>query len=351
METVQLQCGHCKQVIAIGVDHLGGQVQCPHCKGVLQTPPRDPQPAAVAPMPNMELNQRESIFAGSESSDQVLGEPETPKVELPSVEAPSSADPAAEPHADLTQFKPRRPVFDRGVLALYGFIFLIPYAILTTLAVGYFLFMQPARPHPFDLMPDPVPDKKGGGPRKAMILKHDSALADHQRVALGKSIVVGKDGDLQVTVEQVRLTAEGDLKLYLRAKNISTNTAFVPMHDAFIRYVAKAGVEPPYTFLESKSKAIENLYNPTLEFRKGTKDSDESGRDLLAPNEETTIVLTTSSLDRTPHVAAIAKSKDTFTWRVQLRRGFVKWREKEVSATAVIGIDFTSDQIVRDGKG
>ena len=40
METVQLKCGHCKKVMAIGVEHLGGQVRCPHCKGVVQTPPR-----------------------------------------------------------------------------------------------------------------------------------------------------------------------------------------------------------------------------------------------------------------------------------------------------------------------
>lgn len=355
METVQLQCGHCKQVIAIGVEHLGGQVQCPHCKGVLQTPPRNPQPEpapTVAQVPNMQLNEGESIFAGPESSDQVIGEPETPKVELPTaaMEAPSApTDPApSEPDTDLTKLK-RRPVFDRSVLALYGFIFLIPYAILTTLAVLYLVFVQAPRPHPFDMMPDPMPEKGKGGARKAgMIIKHDYALADHQRVTLGKSVQVGKDGDLEVTAERVRLTEDGDLKLYLRAKNISTSTAFEPMDEAFTKYVPVKGVEPSYTYLESKSKKIEKLFNATFEYKKGLADNDKQGKALLGPNEETMIVLTTDPGDRKPYIEALAKSNDSFTWRVQLRRGFVKWKDKDVSATAVIGVDFTSDQIVRN---
>lgn len=354
METVQLQCGHCKQVIAISVEHLGGQVQCPHCKGVLQTPartPPEPMPE-VAPLPNMELKERESIFATADSSDQVLGEPEAPKVEMPSIASatPSEEAPAAAPESgtDLTQFKQRRPVFDRGVVALYGFIFLIPYAILTTLAVLYLVFARPAPTHPFDMMPDPLPDKGKGGARKAgMIIKHDSPLADHQHVAVGKTIQVGKDGDLEATPQRLRLTEQGDLKLYLRVKNISPATAFEPMHDTFVRYTPKKDAIEPYTFIEAKG--VEKIYNPFLEYRKGLKEEDEAGKSLLAPGEETTIVLTTN-FDYRKSVAELAKAKETMTWRVHLRRGFVKYKEKDVSATAVIGVDFTSDQIVRDGK-
>ena len=35
-------------------------------------------------------------------------------------------------------------------------------------------------------------------------------------------------------------------------------------------------------------------------------------------------------------------------WRVQLRRGFVKHNDKDVSTTAVIGVEFKTAQI--DGK-
>src|SRR6516165_6383344 len=117
METVQLQCGHCKQLMAIAAEHMGGQVRCPHCKGVLQTPPptlaSDAAPPAAAPMPNRELQQRESIFAGAEASEVVVGEQAAPKVELPPLlsSAPSvladeplaaeDSSPAPERDADL----------------------------------------------------------------------------------------------------------------------------------------------------------------------------------------------------------------------------------------------------------
>ena len=39
METVQLQCGSCMNMMAISAEHLGQQVQCPHCQAIVQTPP------------------------------------------------------------------------------------------------------------------------------------------------------------------------------------------------------------------------------------------------------------------------------------------------------------------------
>lgn len=364
METVQLQCGHCMQLMAIAVEHLGGQVQCPHCQGVVQTPPRTPpgesgpQPVA-SPMPNMELHQHESILAGAEMSDALTGETAEPKVELPSRRAANGAPapiaqdggPGPEPDADLPKFKPR-PVFDKSVFALYGLIFLVPYAILTTLAIVYLLFMQGGRTHPFDVMPDPVPDPKKGGPKQVMRIKHTYPLADHQKTTLGNSIRVGKDGDLLVTPERVVLTQDGDLKLVLRAKNISTNTTFDPINDFWLLYDPKKNSNEPYTFLESKSGKVGNIYGAFLEYRKRSQGKDDAvlGSAVLSPEQETTIVLRTPLEYQKSHIPLIAKSNGNYTWRVQLRRGFVKWRGKEVSATAIIGVEFTAAQIEREGK-
>ncbi|MBI3822520.1 MAG: hypothetical protein HY289_07560 [Planctomycetes bacterium] len=346
METVQLQCGHCKQVMAISVEHLGGQVQCPHCKGVVQTAARTPPPAVepVAPaVPNLELHQRESIFAGPEASDAVLGETAPPQVELPpapiSDEQPSSA-------THFTPIRPR-PVYDRGVFAMYGLIFLVPYALLTTLAIIYLVFFQPPRPHPLDVMPDPVPEGKKGGAKPAMQTHHAQPLAEHQKTTLTHTIRVGKDGDLMVTPERLRWTSDGDLQLFLRAKNISTNASFAPINDAFLLYDAQKKGPKPYSYLESGSGKVDKLFSPFLEYRKNVKDDKEPGIDVLGRDQETIIVLTTNSADRKPHVEAIAKSNDSYTWRVQLRRGFVKWKGKDISTTAVIGIDFTTAQIER----
>src|SRR5882762_8516706 len=132
METMQLQCGHCKKVMAIAVEYLGGQVQCPHCKGVVQTPARKqpdaPPPPAEVALPGPDSEQPESIFTGP-VSDTVLGDSQQPQVEMPP--SPSEETEAPEPDADLTQFK-RRPIYTGSVLTMYAFIFLIPYAILAT---------------------------------------------------------------------------------------------------------------------------------------------------------------------------------------------------------------------------
>jgi hypothetical protein len=365
METVQLQCGHCKKIMAISVEHLGGRVHCPHCKGVVQTPPRTPapapppppepaalEPAAMEPVvPDMRLQDRESIFAASsDSTDVVLGESARPRVEMPSEEVvePIADEPEPEPDPDteLPKFKPR-PVYDRGVFTMYALIFLVPYAILSTLAILYLLFMQGNRTHPLDMLPDPAPDpKKQGAPKQVSRIDHKYPLADHQRTTLGHAIQVGKDGDLLVTPEHVQLTDLGDLRLILRAKNTSKNTVFTPINEAYVRQ-RKETTFLPYSFLETKSRGVENLYNSYLEFHKGPKGDEEGGPESLAPREETFIVLTTDESYRKPHIAAIEKAKadESFTWRVQLRRGLVKWHGKDVSTTAVIGVDFTRAQI------
>jgi hypothetical protein len=60
------------------------------------------------------------------------------------------------------------------------------------------------------------------------------------------------------------------------------------------------------------------------------------------------MVLQTRETYRTPHVAKIVKSDDHYLWRVQVRRGFVEKKGKNVSATAVIGVEFSPSEIERD---
>jgi hypothetical protein len=339
METVQLQCGHCQQVIAIGVEHLGGQVRCPHCQGVLQTPARE----TPSPIPNMELTPRESPVAAADSADTASS------VELlkpASAESSVETTRASEPESAFPRVKPR-PIFDRGVVLMYVLIFLVPYAVLTTLALLYFLVQATTpRIHPFDILKDP--DAKGGPKKVSGKFDPLGPLADHQKVALGKSITVGKDGDLEVTPEKVQLADDDVLRLFLRAKNISRNTAFTPISDSYLRYDPEKPESTPYTFLESSSGSPANIYGAFLAFRKNTTDED-AGRDSLKPGEETVILLSTNSNKK--GVAVIAKGNDTYTWRVQLRRGFVRYQNKDVPATAVIGVEFTSSQIERDKKG
>jgi phage FluMu protein Com len=354
METVQLQCGQCKKLIAIRVEHMGAQVQCPHCRSVVQTPPRAAAPAPLPPppmpaVPNMDLHQPESIFAGAESSDSLMGDAPAPQVEMPTAPAapdssPSASDTAPAPsvETDFSQFK-KKPTFDKSVIPLLMLIFLVPYALLTTAFIAYLLLTQGRSGHPFDYLPDSAPGKDKGAPRKVRAQPiPNQPLADHQRTTIGKAI---KAGDLLLTPQRVVLTAEGDLKLILRAKNISTNTKFEPVNGYFLR-PTKGGAEP-YAFLESKTGSVAIINAADLGYHANPKATDEARGDaLLAPGAEITIALTTDLKFRAKHIPNIAKAaEESYTWRVQVRRGFVKVNDKDVSATTVIGVDFTNAEI------
>jgi phage FluMu protein Com len=347
METVQLQCGHCKKVIAIRVEHMGAQVRCPHCQQVVQTP----RPAAEpAPPANIDIHQPESIFAGAESSDSLMGEPPAPKVELP-VPADAHDSSPSDAETDFRQFK-KKPSFDKSVIPLLLLIFLVPYAVVTTAIIAYLLFAQPRSAHPFDYLPDPKSGKDKGGPRPARLQPSPrQRLADHQRTTIGKAI---RAGDLLITPQRVVLTSQGDLKMILLAKNVSTNTKFEPLNGYYLRQT-KGGAEP-YAFLEtesgSKKETVPYISAFDLGYHKNPKATDEARGDaLLGPGEEVTIALTTDIQFQKIFIPNIAKAaSESYTWRVHVRRGFVKVDGVDVSATTVIGVDFTNKEIERESK-
>ncbi len=326
METIQLQCGNCKNVMAISVEHMGQQVQCPHCRSVVQTPAAPPgaETAAMSAAPNMDLNQ-----------------PERPAPPPEATTAPP--EPATPRDDDLTQFKPKARK-DRSVLLLIALIFLVPYALTMTFFVVWLLVMKPNSTDGLEYLRDPDPSPKKGGPRPTMRKRppHDAPIAEHRKANFGQTITVG---DLQVTPLRVVTTKEGDLKLLLRAKNLADKTAFEPMSLVFVNEI-KAG-DPLYTFLEGRSKSIKPIYGGDLAYHKSREAKDVAqGFALLGPRDEVTIAITTHEKYRPDPVSAITKSTaDEFTWRVQVRRGFVKVDGKNVSATTVIGVDFSSADI------
>jgi hypothetical protein len=191
------------------------------------------------------------------------------------------------------------------------------------------------------MLPDPAPDKKQGGPRQVSKISPNSNLGDHQFVGMGMTKQIG---DIAATPQRVELTADGDLKLVLRAKNMSANTAFDPIHEVFVRYSAAKPSAQPYSFLETKSHKFDNIYGAYLSYG-----NDEEQSVLLRPGQETTITLKTYEVHR--HIVAkISESAEPMVWRVQLRRGLVKWKGKDVSTTTVFGVEFTTAQIDRTKK-
>ena len=60
--------------------------------------------------------------------------------------------------------------------------------------------------------------------------------------------------------------------------------AFTPMHDFWPRFNPDKSAEIPYTFVETPSGRVNNLYGAYLAYRKNLTD-DAEGRDSLAPDD------------------------------------------------------------------
>lgn len=362
METIQLQCGNCNNMMAISTEHLGAQVQCPHCQAVLQTPPPPSAPAPAppappaprqAPTPSFRLPEKDSIFADPEPTDDLFGGGSAAhKVEMPkSPPAPKDPPAAASPPSgpagfedsresdggDLKQIR-QKLASGKSNFTAYAFVILIPYAIFTTLVIIYLLMNRPSI-NAFDYLPDPNPAK--GGPRQSRLQPvHDGDLPNKNLIALNESITIG---DLAVTPARVRLTSEGNLVLYLKIRNKSSTTRLTPISDEFLRFTEKSmeGFKP-YTYLENP---VQRLYGGYLF---PTRPSGIVFDGDLGPSEEG--IFKVQTLDKfQPVVKQLAgRTNATLTWRVQFRRGLVPYRGGQVSATAVIGVTFTPSAIEKE---
>jgi hypothetical protein len=118
MQTVNFQCGHCRNLMAVGTDYLGQQVRCPHCGQVVVAPP-PPSPATPfaalsapsapeAPPATEQFrpvteNDHEDIFSPP-VEDSLFGESDGPRLEIPRSPSPAPAPlpplPAPEMNGD-----------------------------------------------------------------------------------------------------------------------------------------------------------------------------------------------------------------------------------------------------------
>src|SRR5262249_8432054 len=102
MQTVNFQCGHCRNVMGVNADYLGKQVRCPHCQQVVLAPaqaaapvplpaaapapvpvgPTGPSPPGPAPGQSKAHDPEDSIF-GEQVDEDLFGSPPKSKLELP----------------------------------------------------------------------------------------------------------------------------------------------------------------------------------------------------------------------------------------------------------------------------
>jgi hypothetical protein len=284
-------------------------------------------------------------------------------------ETEPSARPAAEGPRPAARTGPRRPS-DRPSSASTILIFLVPYSIFMTVVALYFYYQSRQVKHPLEYLPDypaenPGTSRKEGGKISSIFQqqKVDVPLPAKLRVALRRSIQVGA---LEVTPEKVEKTkvlfcvanrkpeasARQSLVLTLRLRNLSADQFFCPTDPAFdARW--QPGQAKPYTFLEVGSQqffggpipwelhANKGDGKPTRqEYLKG-----QEGDDLpLGPAEQRTTILATDP-DNTKVWAVLRDYRGPLLWRVRLRRGLVTVKDREMSASAVIGVEFSTSDI------
>jgi hypothetical protein len=245
---------------------------------------------------------------------------------------------------------------------------LISYSILATIAVIYLRFYQPTpppQPHPLEYLPDIEGKNKGAKRQKAPIInykgKQKLKLPDHLRTTLAHAIQIG---DLEVTPESLEFKtvtflvpgsdpadSENEcLLLNLRLKNISKDVVFKPMDPYFDRKW-KAQTDPdiamPFTYLTIGDQqffggpnSMDDVYDNHVTIAGQRYDRE------LKPGEEVNTFVCTDCED--PVKQAVESASGPMLWRVQVRRGLVEIPGKgEYSATAVIGVEFTKEEVKR----
>jgi hypothetical protein len=259
------------------------------------------------------------------------------------------------------------PVDKSGRIIAMVLIPLISYSILATVAVIYLRFFQTtsSQPHPLEMIPDVEGENPGVKKVKKRVMvdfhgRQELKVPSYLRLALGETMHIG---DLEVTPTAVELrpiaflmpgkqpemSERKSLVLHLHLKNVSKDLAFCPLDPYFVRAwrevpgESKAGM--PFTYLEA---GRERFYGgPIALAEREERHESIRGQKLeheLMPDEEMdSFVCTDPEL---PVEAALQRATRPLLWRVQVRRGLVKTPSRgEVAASAVIGVEFTRDDL------
>ncbi len=404
METMNIQCGHCRQVMAVSTAHLGMRVHCPHCQQIVQLPGGTGAPAPAPAGPGMQdipqINvppppvEPESIFTGPEEgpTDDVFGAPQR-LVEMPAGPGPAMQAPPGQPgmpeynppynpygatdmynqppevdhQGGLAGPAPFPPPADGGY-AEEGYhegaapatadaapparpraraesmkipillIFLIPYSVIATGFIAWLLYQNSKRFDPLLYLADP--DKN-----PPVRPKHDAAVPQGQKIKISETVAVG---DLEVTPLKVEMTPLGELALHLKMRNKSQDLRFNPMPQSFLDFNPNImTARKPYTFLETASNS--RFYGGNLDYMQGNPAQGPKGDGALSPGQEMIILVNTrNDLDSLRKVKELAPGR--MLWRVQVRRGLMAIRGKDVSVTTVIGVEFDKEQIQRPSR-
>jgi hypothetical protein len=389
MATVNFECGHCHNLMAVGEEHLGQQVRCPHCEQVVLAPAPSPAPTQAPAVETLFRDENESIFTPPEAGgEDLFDSAPLPQIDMPpepafphlapsaaAEQAPAPPPPAeagqptqtyhgpqfpppvpptevASPDGDAAapapspRIEPRpRPSRGSGWVIAIVVVPLISYSILATIAVILLLSQIRNATHPLEMVPDIEGDHKNGATRSKRSAV-DFPMPDPEQpvppqlcVRLAQPPGTVAVGDLEVTPERVERGRaawvigqrsesfpEDALILRLKLRNRSRDVTFYPMDRYFVRSWSKRPGDPkPYTMLEMGKR---RFYGGALDWSR--KEEFIRGQDVdkeLKPGEAMTTFVCTNPDEHA--VKALDDYEGPLVWHIQLRRGLVNWTTKD----------------------
>ena len=310
-----------------------------------------PWPAAAAPLP-VPVPVPAPTHAASRSAPSVPTVEELPEEE-PQPKRPSRSRTRA---AEAPSTGIPKAVF-------FG---VVGYAFLMTVLAVYGLFIKSGEKldpgHPLSTIPDNFGEFDPVSRKKVSLnnqIKLDGPLPASQVATLGGKIEIGQLAIEPVKVEIRPLTVVSEsqaekqserrakaLVMHLKITNSSPDLPIFPMDPAFTRK-ARIDDREPATRLVLGNKTFFGgaIEWPLISTKVKRKYEQEQEKDAIAlkPGESRDYVVFTDSDPQI--VKAASESNDTILWRVQVRRGLVEFKGKDVPASAIIGVEFKASDI------
>jgi hypothetical protein len=300
----------------------------------------------------------------------------------PSDEEPVAVDvPPEEDGRPARTARPPRPARAadggrRGVPAAVVYV-LGAYALAATGLAAYGLFFKPPEVppgHPLSTVPDtygefdPATRKGDKGKAGANRFKGDGDLPAELRAGIGGKVGVGQVEvePLEVRRRVLHLFAEGKgdappgklgplpgtaLVLRLRVKNTSDDLSFCPLDPAFNRRTVNPDADRPLTRLVVGGDTFFGgpVSWPFRDGRRQFEEEQEGDAAPLGPGESREYMVCSPAEPKL--LAAVRAATGPVVWRVQVRRGLIPFRDREVPVTAVVGVEFRKEDVAGLGGG
>jgi hypothetical protein len=336
----------------------------PAPSGTLLVPPTGPAPSvAAAPTPATHSNPFAFDPSGTHSTlaERQATLPESVPVPIPIEE---SSDEVAT--SRTTRGSRERDPTDPGTKFKRLALILAAYSLVVTALAVYGLFFKPTEKldpgHPLSTIPDSFGEFDPASRKRVTQIKMplDGELPANQRTSLGGKIEIGQLAIEPVLVEKrplkiiregkkagdvvVRPQGNSALVLHLKVTNTSTDTPIFPLDPAFTR-AAKSDDQPATRLLMGKR----TLYGGAISWPFGERIKreyeEQQARDFesLAPGQTREYIVFTN--EDSTLTSQIKKLTEPLLWRIQVRRGVVPLKGKDVPVTAIIGVEFKASDV------